>query len=184
LPVSSGSGGKCIRKVNEKMEFTRKEETAEPTKIFISKKYLAFLFILWIAPTISAIWGAPIYATITFMSFFAIYAGHEWMHIYVCKINKIDIESIVLSTGDESQTNFYEAEEPEKNIKEANVYLAGVLWDSFWLMISCLASIIYGFITQSQIPITLGFALILMLIFNLAHPGSDWQEYRKRTITN
>lgn len=171
-PHLYGYDGKYIfrkRTVNEKME------------IYVSKKYLMILFILWIAPTISAVWGAPVWVTISLMSFFAIYAGHEWMHIWICRINNMNIERVVFSTLGDTHTLFDEADGPEKNQKEADVYLAGVIWDSFWLFFATTSSLTYSVITGETIPITFGFSLILILIFNLAVPGSDWQEYHKRT---
>jgi len=151
-------------------------------EIYISKKYLAFLFILWIAPTVNAIWGGPIWVTISFMAAFAIYAGHEWVHVWVCKINNLDVDSIILGTGSETRNYFIvDTEDPDRNRKESDVYLAGVVWDSIWFTVAILSCMFYALSQWDNTPITVGFCLILVLIFNLAMPGSDWHEFMKRT---
>lgn len=147
----------------------------------ISKKYLIYLFLLWIAPTICAIWGGPIWVTVSLLSFFAIYAGHEWIHVWVCKINNLDVETVFLSVGGKTHIVFEVPEEgPDKLRIEADVYLAGVVWDSVWFTISILSSITYALFMQDQTPFTFGISLIVLLIFLLAWPGSDWQEFMKR----
>jgi hypothetical protein len=151
-------------------------------EVNISFNYLAVLFVLWIAPVVSAIWGAPIWITISFMSFFAIYAGHEWMHVWICRVNKLHVEAVNLQSGGKTHILFEGAEGTNKNRIESGVYLVGVAWDSIWFTISILSTIFYSLYQQGeQISLVFGISLIFLLIFNLAMPGSDWQEFMKRT---
>lgn len=151
-------------------------------EVTISKWYLAVLFLLWIGSVGSGIWGWPIWTVISFMSFFAIYAGHEWAHIWVCGINHLDIESLSFDVGGRTHCLFsIDTDNPNKTKIESDVYLAGVAWDAIWFAISILSSIFYGYLLNEFLPITFGCSLVLILIFNLAMPGSDWQEFRKRT---
>jgi hypothetical protein len=116
------------------------------------------------------------------MAFFWIYAGHEWAHIWVCGINHLDIESLSFDVGGRTHCIFgIDTDTPNKTKIEADVYLAGVAWDSVLFTISVLSSIFYGLFSKEILPVTFGISLILILLFNLAMPGSDWQEFRKRT---
>jgi hypothetical protein len=149
-------------------------------EINVTKEYLTVLFLLWIGSVASGIWGWPIWTTISFMCFFMIYGGHEWAHFWICTINGIQVESVNLSTGGKTDIEFsIESDDPEKDRKIADIYLIGVVWDSIFFTIAVLSSIFYSFFIGDLIPITFGISLILILIFNLAMPGSDWQNYSK-----
>lgn len=150
-------------------------------EISISPTYLIILFILWIAPVINAVWGGPVWITISFMAFFAIYAGHEWIHVWICRIHDMTVHKIFLNTGGETHIIFEESTGPNKDRDESDVYLAGVAWDSIFFTISSLSAIFFSLFTGDPVPLTFGCSLILLLIFNLAVPGSDWQEYKKRS---
>ena len=140
------------------------------------------LVLLWIAPVITALIQYPVWITVSFMAFFAIYAGHEWTHVVVASMNGMEITEISLSNAGNTHTLFMEAEEgPGKGKAEADVYLAGVVWDSVFFAISILSSTFYFYYYHDQTPLTFAGSLIMLLIFNLAVPGSDWREYRKRT---
>ena len=149
--------------------------------VIISKKYLAVLFCLWIAPVASAVWGFPIWMTISFMSMFAIYAGHEWIHAWVCKINNLHVETICLSSQGKTHILFEQAEGPNKDKIEGDVYLAGVAWDSILFTLAAISCMFYSFYMVDPLSFIVGCSLIFILIFNLAVPGSDWQEFMKRT---
>lgn len=146
----------------------------------ISQNYLAILFVLWLSPVVSSIWGAPVWITISFMCFFAIYLGHEWIHAWICKINNLNVVEINLSTGGNTHILFEQAEGPNKNRIEADVFLAGVAWDSVFYTISTLSAMFFAFHENDKIALVFSISLILILISNLAMPGSDWQEFIKR----
>lgn len=151
-------------------------------EVYVTKEYIAFVLALWVGSVGSAEWGWPVWATISFMCFFLIYAGHEWIHVWICEINSLDVEYVSLATGGETEISFSVDEaDPEKDRKAADVYLAGVAWDSILYTVSVFSSIFYGYLSNETIPITFGLSLILLLIFNLAMPGSDWQNYVKRS---
>lgn len=152
------------------------------TEVYISKKFMAFLFILWISPVVSSIWGFPTWLTITLVSFLMVYAGHELIHAWVCKIYNLKITELNFDIRGNTYILFEEAEDsPDKEKAEAHVFLGGIIWDSLWFTISSLSAIFYAFYLRDFTPLTVGLSLILVLILNLAMPGSDWQEYRKRT---
>jgi hypothetical protein len=149
-------------------------------EINITKNYLAVLFVLWISPIINAVWGGPIWITISFMCFFLIYAGHEWMHVWICRIHDLNIDSVNLQTGGKTYILFEPAEGKSKNKIESDVYLAGVVWDSIFFAIAIFSAIFFAMSQRDSLPFTFGISLVLLLIFNLAMPGSDWQEFHKR----
>jgi hypothetical protein len=149
-------------------------------EITITKDYLAVLFTLWICSVGSAVWGWPIWTTVSFMCFFLIYGGHEWAHFWICNVNNMQVDAVNLATGGKTDIDFsILSEDPDKDRKISDVYLAGVVWDSVFFAISILSSIFYGYLFGDMIPVTFGLSLILLLIFNLAMPGSDWQNYFK-----
>jgi len=149
-------------------------------EINITKNYLAVLFVLWIAPVINAVWGGPVWITVSFMCFFLIYVGHEWMHVWVCRIHNLNIGSVNLQSGGKTHILFEPAEGKNKNKIESDVYLAGVVWDSILFAIATFSAIFFAISQRDSLPFTFGISLVLLLIFNLAMPGSDWQEYQKR----
>jgi hypothetical protein len=147
-----------------------------------SKEYLGFLFLLWIGQVGSAIWGWPIWSTISFMAFFAIYGGHEWIHVAVCKANDLIVEEINFGIGGKQDITFaLDENDPEVYIKAAKVYLAGSAWDSIWYMIAALSAGFYAFYLNDVIPFIFGVSLIIVLISNLLWTGSDWYHYRNLT---
>jgi hypothetical protein len=150
-------------------------------EVKVTPKYMIYIFALCIAPVICSVWGGPVWATISFIAFLAIYAGHEWMHVYVCKINNLHVETVNLSTGGETEILFEPATGDNKDRIEADVYLAGVAWDAVFYAISVLSSLFYAILYHDITPFIFGSSLILIFIFLLAMPGSDWQEFRKRT---
>jgi hypothetical protein len=145
-------------------------------EITISRGYLIILFILWIAPVVNAVWGGPEWVTVSFMVFFLIYAGHELIHAWICRINNLKIGEIALFTGGRHYILFELSDNNEINAK---IYLAGVAYDSALFMVSSLNAIIFGLLTNDRIPVAFGFSLILIIISNLAWPNSDWQQYQK-----
>lgn len=151
-------------------------------KFTVSFWYLAVLFILWTMPVVTAIWQVPIWMTVSIMAFFAIYAGHEWTHAYVCSINNIEIESISLRPGGQTHILFViDTDDPDNNKITSDIYLAGAVWDSVWLTIPALSSFFYALYFRDSTAMIFTISLIFILISNLAFPGSDWQEYVKRT---
>lgn len=150
--------------------------------INITLKYLSVLFFLWVAPVISAIWGAPIWVTVSFMCFFAIYGGHEWTHVYICHMHGIYVESVNLISGGETHILFEPATGENKNKIESDIYLAGAAWDTIFFSIAIFNAIFYGFVQKDNTPVVFATSLIFLLIFNLAMEGSDWQEFSKRTL--
>lgn len=147
-------------------------------QITVSKEYLAFLFILWIAPTVSSVWGGPIWITISFLALFLIYAGHEFVHAWICEINGVAIDQISLQPGGGHHITF---SRPESDKVYGDILLAGAAYDSILFAISALSSIMYGFLTNEVTPVTFGCSLIILIIFNLAWPNSDWRQYRSLT---
>jgi hypothetical protein len=148
-------------------------------EIKISPYYVYVFMILWLAPVISAVWGFPVWITITFLCAFAIYSMHEWIHLWICKINNLDVLEISLITLGMTHIIF---QKPANNKIAADVYLAGAAWDSIFYTIAALSCFTYSFLTGDLFPLYFGSTFIIVLILNLAWPGSDWQEYRSRTI--
>lgn len=142
--------------------------------VFVTKKYLAMLFTLWISPIICAIWGGPVWVTISLAAFFLIYAGHEWMHSYVCTRRGVKILSIYFSTGNESSTEF---EKPDDPAIEAEIYLAGVTYDSILLTIVALNSLFYSMWYKDVIPFIFAFSILITALLLYSVPGSDWQKF-------
>jgi hypothetical protein len=152
-------------------------------EIYISKKYLAFLSVLWIAPTIAAIWGAAIWVTISLLAFFLIYAGHEWLHVWVCRINNVDVHEVVFDTRGKTHILFDEANGPDKNKTEADIFLAGVVWDSILFTIAILCSMVYGLYMKDPLPMIFSMAMVFITYMNLKAPNSDWSNYQARIKT-
>jgi hypothetical protein len=153
-------------------------------KFTVSLWYLTTLFILWTAPVVTAIWQVPIWMTVSLMAFFAIYAGHEWAHALVCSINNIEIERISLVAGGHTHIIFLiDDDDPNYDKNAADIYLAGAVWDSVWFTIPVLSSFFYALYFHDPTALIFAISLIFVLIANLAFPGSDWQEYLKRTTT-
>lgn len=144
-----------------------------------TKEYLGFLFLLWIGQVGSAIWGWPVWSTISFMAFFAIYGGHEWIHVAVCKENNLPVDEVNLGVNGQQHISFsLDGNDPEVYIKAAKVYLAGSAWDSIWYTIAALSSIFYAWVLMDPIPLIFGISMVILLISNLLWPGSDWKHYQ------
>jgi hypothetical protein len=144
----------------------------------INPYFIYISLFLWFAPVISAVWGYPVWITISFMCMFAIYTVHEFAHLWICKLNNLEVLSLNLSHGGNTEIIF---EKPDSDKVAADVYLAGVAWDSIFFAIAILSCYFYAFYQGDITPLIFGTSLIFILIFNLAMPGSDWQEFRKRT---
>jgi hypothetical protein len=152
------------------------------TKIHVSKWYLLLLSLLWTGSVGSAAWGWPVWTTISFVAMFMIYAGHEWMHVWVAEENGLTVNQVILDVQGDQETIFSgDSEDPDMNKKFSKVFLAGSVWDSIWFTITCLSSIFYSLYTGDITAMIFGSGVIIVLIFNLACPGSDWQNYMKRT---
>ena len=152
------------------------------TKIHVSKWYLLVVFLLWIGSVGSAIWGWPVWSTISFIAIFMIYAGHEWMHVWVAEENGLTVEQVNLDVNGFQVTDFSgDTDDPDLNKKAAKVFLAGSVWDSVWFTITAFSSFFYYRFTGDITPLMFGSGIIIVLIFNLACPGSDWQNYMIRT---
>lgn len=143
--------------------------------IYVSKSYLLLVMILWAAPTINAVWGGPIWITISLMAFFLIYIGHEWVHAYVCYLNKVTVSSIYLLTGGQSHILF---EKPDSRKAIADIYLAGAVYDTILFMVSILNCLFYATLYQEYIPLLFGVSLVIITLLNLEMSGSDWNNYK------
>lgn len=141
-------------------------------EIIVSKAYLGYLVLLWAAPVISAVWGFPIWVTVMFMCIFAIYAGHEWVHAWICRKNNLKIEAIFLCHGGDTSINFEEPEEgPNKNKIISDVYLSGIAWDGVFYAIAIINMVLYAYLQKDQIPYYFAMAAIITFIITLAMPG-------------
>lgn len=151
-------------------------------KFTINYGYILTLFILWTTPIITVLWGWPFWTTVSIMAFFAIYAGHEWAHVLICSINGIEVESVSLASGERMHTLFLiDTDDKDRIKKESDIYLAGAVWDSVWFTVAIISTLSYSLIFKDGLSFVVSISLIIFLILNLAFPGSDWQEYVKRT---
>lgn len=142
--------------------------------IFVTKNYLFMIFILWIAPIVSAIWGAPVWITISLAGFFLIYAGHEWIHALACKKRGLTVISMCFATGNRSETVF---EKPENPVIEGDIYLAGVAYDLVILTVISLNSMFYAMWFKQEVPFIFALSIILIALFVLSAPQSDWKNF-------
>lgn len=151
-------------------------------EINVTWSYIYTILFLWLSPVICAVWGGPIYGTVCLMCAFAIYAGHEWIHVWICKINNLDVAKVNLATGGKTCILFgIEENAKDRKTIEGKVYLAGVVYDSILMAIAVFSCYGYALYMNDLLPLTIGSFIIILLIFNLASPGSDWQNYLKRT---
>lgn len=149
-------------------------------EIKLNPYYVYVFMILWIAPVICAVWGLPVWTTITFLCAFAIYALHEWIHLWICKINNLSVLEISLIPLGKTHIIFKPS--PNQKINQ-DVYLAGAAWDSIFYTIAILSCFMYFMTTGDRIPLYFGTSFIIMLILNLVWPGSDYQESQNGTTT-
>jgi hypothetical protein len=147
-------------------------------EIRINPYYIYVFMILWIAPVITAVWGMPIWTTITFLCAFAIYSMHEWIHLWICKINGLEVKEISLIPLGKTHIIF---EKSESRKITRDVYLAGAAWDSIFYSIAILSCLVYSFHTNDQIPLYFGCTFIIMLTLNLVWPGSDFSHFKALT---
>lgn len=146
--------------------------------LFITPKYMAVLFVLWVLPVTFSIFNGPVWATISLVAMFLIYAGHEWAHVWICRINNLPVKSVHLATGGETFTEFSIDDSQDKSIL-ADVYLAGVVWDSVLFTVISLSSMVYALTERDPLSFIFSISMIFILMFNLQMPQSDWQQFKK-----
>jgi len=147
--------------------------------LYVSKGWIAYTILLVILSIISG-YTYPAWFTICLVCFFLIRTGHEFAHALVCKKYNIPIESIYLELYGEHSLDFI----PTSEAIAAEVFLAGIVYDSIIFAVAILSSLFSGFWNNDIVAISFGCVILMLASVNFLMPNSDFQNFLKYTEKN
>ena len=152
-------------------------------KVYVTNGYMVMIALFGLASVVSIAAGLWLWLSVALVMMLVQTLGHEWAHVLVAKVEGMDIKRICLDWRGGSYAVMSEAKPgPEKNLKEANAFFAGVVWDMYCYGIM-IVMMIGSSIRGDYVAPFVAAAMMIVFWFSLKLPGSDWHQYLEKRDT-